>query len=96
VLYHLLSWKWDNYGVPIPQTKLEQNMMQIELELTTTLITTKLLQKEVSESHKTLGTHKCIFGSEDAHYQVLVDKSKNLIGRAVKGQFNRGQAKLAL
>jgi hypothetical protein len=93
--YYLLSWKWTRDGNPIPQSILEQNIEQIKIQLTTTKEVIKLEQKEVHESHKTLGTYKCICGKENTQFQILMEKSSKLIEKAVKGQFKRKQAWLA-
>jgi hypothetical protein len=42
--------------------------------MTTTNKYVTLNQKEVFESHKTLGTHKCIIGKETKQFTQLLEK----------------------
>jgi hypothetical protein len=93
--YYVLSWKWDKFGNPSPQNKIEQNILPLTLQMTTTQMSEELTQKECHESHKTLGTHKCIIGHEITQYEVLLDKSNKFAERAVKAQFTPEQATIA-
>jgi hypothetical protein len=73
--YYLLSWKWDKWGSPIPQTIKEQNLPPTKITMSATNEIITLQQKEVQDSHKTLGTYKCIFGSEIEQYTKLLEKA---------------------
>jgi hypothetical protein len=65
------------------------------LELSTYNTTTELVQKHVTQSHKTLGTYKCIVGAETEQFNKLLEKSTKICNLASEGQFNRQQAWLA-
>jgi hypothetical protein len=80
--YYVLSWKWDKFGNPSPQNKQEQNITPLTIQMTTNQISEELTQKECHESHKTLGTHKCIIGQEITQYEVLLQKSNTFAERA--------------
>jgi hypothetical protein len=75
--YYLLSWKWDYKGNPIPETNEEQLSKRIEPRICldkTSEQPTFLEQKEVTQSHKTLGTYKCLVGTEEDHVSYLTKK----------------------
>jgi hypothetical protein len=88
--FYVFSWKWDKYGNPSPQYIKEQHIEQIEIKLSTTNEIKVLEQKEVSTSHKTLGTYKCIYGEEKEQFRILSDKSNQ-----ISEQLNRKQSWLA-
>jgi hypothetical protein len=97
--YYLLSWKWDQKGNPIAQTSTDQlaNSMETRISLNKESENPIFLeQKEVNSCHKTLGTYKCLVGSEDDHYKFLKEKSDNLAKLTSSSQFNRRQAQRAL
>jgi hypothetical protein len=83
--YYVLSWKWDTYGNPRPQEMKEQQLKKLSIKLSTTKETVELTQKEVLDSHKTLGTFKCIYGKEETQYQELVNKSNKISELASQG-----------
>jgi hypothetical protein len=93
--YYILSWKWDKNGTPSPQNKIEQQITPLTLKMTTNKTSEDLNQKECHESHKTLGTHKCILGKESTQYQVLLEKSNTFAERVGKAQFTHEQAGMA-
>jgi hypothetical protein len=93
--YYLLSWKWDKFGNPSPQTISEQNLDKLEIILTTTEKSTALEQKEVFDSHKTLGCYKCVIGNENTQFDVLIEKSNKIASQIETGQLNKRQARLA-
>jgi hypothetical protein len=93
--YYLLSWKWDKWGSPIPQTIKEQNLPPIKIIMSATKEIITLQQKEVQDSHRTLGTYKCIFGSETEQYTKLLEQSDNLTKKATLSQLNDRQAWLS-
>jgi hypothetical protein len=66
--YYVLSWKWDTYGNPRPQEMKEQQLKKISIKLSTTKETVELTEKEAIDSHKTLGTFKCIYGKEQTQF----------------------------
>jgi hypothetical protein len=90
--YYILSWKRDKNGTATPERKEEQQIEQLELKLTTKIEPVKITQREVNESHKTLGTHKCIMGDETEQYKVLLEKSNGILTLAENSQFKRQQA----
>jgi hypothetical protein len=94
--YYILSWAWDQYGNPRPQTNNEQNLESSNIPLIDDNGETQnLQQREVSESHKTLGTFKSIDGNEKDHIKFLKNRSDELAALATTGQFNRRQGALA-
>jgi hypothetical protein len=56
--YYVLSWKWSKIGTPLPETVEEQHLEPMIIKMTNLTISSKLIQKEVTTSHKTLGTNK--------------------------------------
>jgi hypothetical protein len=54
-----------------------------------------LKQIEVTKSHKTLGTYKCLCGHEDEHLSILKEKNKEFVRKAWTGQFTRRIARRA-
>jgi Reverse transcriptase (RNA-dependent DNA polymerase) len=93
--FYILSWKWDKKGNGIPQTISEQhNGLTIDLDRDnkTNIL---LEQKEVWNSHKTLGVYKCIDGNESDQINYLTTKSNQLGYLAIHGQMNRRQGTLA-
>jgi hypothetical protein len=93
--YYLLSWKWDKHGNPSPQNKMEQQITPLTLQMTTNKTSEELTQIECHESHKTLGTHKCIIGEEVTQYEVLLDKSNKFADKVRQAQFTTEQATIA-
>jgi hypothetical protein len=53
------------------------------------------VQRDITESHKTLGAYKTISGDETDHIQYLRKKSDDMIDLLGSGQLNRRQAKIA-
>jgi hypothetical protein len=97
MFFYLLTWKWDAEGNPIPETILEQKE---KYNTTINLLDNKgnileLKQLEVTESHKTLGTVKCIFGPEADHVKLLTEKSNKFICQLNNAQLNRRMARKA-
>jgi hypothetical protein len=84
--WYLLTWKWDKYGTPSPQSIREQNIEDLKIKMTTTNTIVSLEQKDVYQSHKTLGTHKCIIGKEVEQYQQLLEKSEKIAKLATSSQ----------
>jgi hypothetical protein len=93
--YYLLNWIWGKNGTPIPQSIKDQMLPELEIKLSTNKINTKLEQKEVFESHKTLGTYKCVVGVENEQFDQLMKKSDNICKLAKQGKFNTQQSWLA-
>jgi hypothetical protein len=93
--YYILSWKWDKWGNPIPQNSTEQNLQHNSLQIQNTTDLTKLTQKDPSDSHKTLGTYKCLYGKEHQHIQYLLDKSNDFSNKILNSSLNHRQARLA-
>jgi hypothetical protein len=54
-----------------------------------------LKQKEVNESHKTLGCYKCIVGKENDQFHQLLFKSNKIAEKIQKGQLNHRQSRIA-
>jgi hypothetical protein len=73
--FYILSWKWDKWGNPSPQTNQEQQIPNPTLQIDTINDNNKITQKEAETSHKTLGTYKCLFGTEQDHFKHLSTKS---------------------
>jgi hypothetical protein len=94
--YYLLSWGWDKTGSPYPQKISEQPQGLNKINIRDNSASPEYIQqKEVEESHRTLGVHKSICGREDDHLKVLTEKSNNIIARVWSGQLNRRQARMA-
>jgi hypothetical protein len=93
--YYVLSWKWDKFGIPKAETKNEQKLAPIILKMTTTRESKEIQQKEVFESHKTLGTFKCLVGKEQTQYEKLLSKSNSMAELVNVAQFTHHQAWLA-
>jgi hypothetical protein len=70
----------------------EHNLDDLKIKLSSTNEITKLKQKEVSSSHKTLGTYKCIVGVQDKQYLQLQGKSDKISGLMTQSQLNRQQS----
>jgi hypothetical protein len=94
--YYILSWLWDKNGNPKPQTNNQQNLESNNIPLIDDKGQVQYLQqREVSKSHKTLGTYKCMNGDESDHITFLKTKSDEIAANASNGKFNRKQANLA-
>jgi hypothetical protein len=93
--YYIISWGWDKYGSPIAQEISEQKLEKLKLTLSNSGTITELEQKQVYQSHKTLGTYKCVVGKESEQFNYLMKKSNDICDLASKGQFNRRQSWLA-
>jgi hypothetical protein len=52
--------------------ELEQELMMTNSK------ESRILEKNISESRKTLGTYKCVVGKESEQYEVLFAKSENI------------------
>jgi hypothetical protein len=91
-----LSWGWDNNGSPVPQTISQQppNLSKINIRGPGE-IPQFIDQKNVNESHKTLGVFKSICGNDDDNLRALENKSDTIIARLRCGQLNRRQARMA-
>jgi hypothetical protein len=95
-LYYLLTWKWDRIGNPIPQEITEQTAKECPITITTsTGITQPIQQRNITESHKTLGVFKSISGNENDHFEYLLKKSNQYGAMVCTSQFNRRQTKTA-
>jgi hypothetical protein len=94
--YYLLSWGWDKYGNPIPQTIQQQKQLTTTFNIADANQTPKLIQqRDIYECHKTLGAFKSICGDETVHIQALMQKSDEIIAALGTGQLNRRQARIA-
>jgi hypothetical protein len=94
--YYLLTWSWDKYGNPIPQTISQQDNNHVQINLRPDGETPQYIQqREVTSSHKTLGVFKTICGKEEDHISYMKNKSDNLGAQLYSGQLNRRQARLA-
>jgi hypothetical protein len=94
--YYLLSWKWDKKGKAFPTTSNEQQPQVFGINLgNQDSDSEQLKQKDVDESHKTLGAFKPLFGNENDQIKYLQEKSDQLAVRAKQGQLNRRQARRA-
>jgi hypothetical protein len=94
--YYLLTWKWDRTGNPIPQEIIEQLDNETPITITTsTGITQPIQQRNITESHNTLGAYKSINSNEDDHFKYLLNKSNKYGAMVCTSQFNRRQAKTA-
>jgi hypothetical protein len=94
--YYLLSWQWDKYGNPTPQPMLYQNLPNSTINIAPEGQPPQLIiQRDITDSHKTLGAYKTINGNETDHINFLRDKSDNMIELLGNGQLNRRQAKIA-
>jgi hypothetical protein len=67
----------------------------LEIILSQTNKKQELVQREVTTSHKTLGTHKCIVGKESANFQHLEEKSNKIALLTIRSQMNRRQSAIA-
>jgi hypothetical protein len=90
-----VSWKWDKNGNPLPQTIAEQHLPALVVKMTNANTCTELKQKEVTTSHKTLGTFKCIVGKEMDQFEYLMDKSDKIVKKVERFQLTQHQAWLA-
>jgi hypothetical protein len=91
------TWKWDKNGNPSPQTILEQQQGNNQPIILNDIDGSSVIlkQMEVNKSHKTLGTFKCVCGTEDDHIRNLRGKNNEFIRNAWSGQFNRRIARKA-
>jgi hypothetical protein len=65
------------------------------IKMTNENSSTELVQKEVYDSHKTLGTYKCIVGKEQEQFDTLMQKSTTVANKISRAQLSRHQAWLA-
>jgi hypothetical protein len=94
--YYMLSWGFDKNGSPYPHPIKDQPPGLDKLNMRGDHKEPQyILQKEVTESHKTLGVFKTFSGTEEDHVTSLKTKSDNIITRLWSGQINRRQDKLA-
>jgi ribonuclease HI len=93
--YYMLTWSWNEKGEPLPQTIQQQNVQNKVTLSNLSGDPVIIQQKEVEQSHKTLGTYKCIDGNETEHIIQLNKKSTNMGNLVFSGQLNRRQARLA-
>jgi hypothetical protein len=94
--FYILSWHWDRFRNPSPQTIQQQNCTQTTINLSSDENTPQLIsQRDILESHKTLGAYKTICGDETDHINYLLGKSDDLISLLGTGQLNRRQARIA-
>jgi hypothetical protein len=94
--YYLLSWGWDRNGSPYPQPINEQPPNLSRLNIRSEEDPPKYIyQKDISQSHKTLGVYKSICSDETDQITALQEKSANIVARLRCGQLNRRQAKMA-
>jgi hypothetical protein len=82
-------------GNPIPQTISEQGLEPLKIQMPNEKNPTVITQKETHQSHKTLGTYKCVFGKELEQFNQLLHKSNKIAKQISQGQLNNRQAKLA-
>jgi hypothetical protein len=80
-------------GSPLPQIVKEQKLDPLKIKMSATSKYEILQQKEVQESHKTLGIYK--IGNEREQYTQLLEKSNDLANKATKSQSNDKEAWLA-
>jgi hypothetical protein len=76
---YILSWKFDKEGNAIPMPIADQqsrNGMQITIKDNSNN-NIPIAQKEVNQSHKTLGVHKAIDDNEIEQISQLKTKSDN-------------------
>jgi hypothetical protein len=92
--YYVLSWQFDEEGFATPIMKSDQRKTsdQIRIFNSTTKATVSIVQKEVSESHKTLGCYKTIDGNEQDQVKYLKKKSDKYGARVPSAKLNRKQA----
>jgi hypothetical protein len=57
------------------------------VKMTNNTTSTKLTQKEVTSSHKTLGTYKCIVGKEKDQFEYLMKKSQSIVQKSPEHSF---------
>jgi hypothetical protein len=93
--YYVLSWKWDKHGSPVPQSIAEQHLPPMIVKMTNDNTSTEVKQKEVTHSHKTLGTYKCIVGKEKDQFEILLNKSTSIVKKISRAQLSKHQAWLA-
>jgi hypothetical protein len=94
--YYLLSWQWDKYGNPTPQNMQQQNLPQNTINIAPEGQPPQFItQRDIIDSHKTLGAYKTINGNEIDHIQYLHNKSDTMIDLLGNGQLNRQQARIA-
>jgi hypothetical protein len=95
--YYILTWRFDNKGNPIPTTISEQCTVtdQIRVPDTTTEEATMIIQKKITEAHKTLRCYKCIIRNEEAEIQNLKAQSDQLAHMIKSHHLTHKQATLA-
>jgi hypothetical protein len=94
--YYLLGWKWKPDGTAVPLTIDETDPDQVGLSLESSNGTRVLLQqKEVQDSHKTLGVYKNLCGNNTVHFQYLKQKCYDMAEKIRNSQLNRRQARRA-
>jgi hypothetical protein len=94
--YYLLSWEWDKYGNPTPQSIAQQPNNHIRINLRPDgEVPQYIEQRKVFNSHKTLGVFKTLCGNENDQIYHLKNKSDNMATRLFAGQINRRQAQIA-
>jgi hypothetical protein len=86
---------WTKIGSPVPETIEDQHLQPMIVNMKNSTTSTKLTQKEVTSSHKTLGTYKCIVGKEKDQFEFLLKKSQSMVQKVSRAQFSEHQAWLA-
>jgi hypothetical protein len=93
--YYMLAWKFFTEGDPIPLTIDELELPQITIQNPSTGETIEIVQKEVDESHKTLGVYKTIIGKEKNHMSYLQETNDAYAMKAATARLSRRQARVA-
>jgi hypothetical protein len=90
--FYLLTWTWDSKGNPVPANINSQKLLTNSEGIYLNGSKEILRQKEVQDSHKTLGTYKCLVGKEQDHVGFLTEKSNRMASQLDNCQLNRRQA----
>lgn len=95
--YYVLSWIFDKRGRAIPTSIADQQQLTAPITIPVSNDGDRIviLQKELSEAQKTLGTWKTIIGDETRHIKYLQDKSDGYALKVLHAHMNRRQARLA-
>jgi hypothetical protein len=94
--YYILKWTYDKRGNPRAETISEQqdNNNPICLQVNNDIVG-PLIQKDINESHKTLGALKRITGKEIEHETALTQKSDYYADIVCNNKLDRRKARLA-
>ena len=87
--YYILSWGWDKYGSPVPQKINEQPPQLSRINIRLPGDTPQFIyQREVTESHKTLGVFKSICGNQDDHMKFFFTTKESSHNKFNTGRTN--------